>query len=100
MKEIEKVTANIETICCDGGQDGLGHPAVYYSFDNLDKIVCGYCGKIYIKEKDDEHDIENLDLDNNEDNLEDDTVLLEDETEIDPAADAGIRTPDEGEEEY
>ena len=52
------------------------------------------------KEKSDELDIENLDLDSNEDNLEDDTVLLEDETEIDPAADAGIRTPDEGEEEY
>ena len=52
------------------------------------------------KEKDDELDIESLDVDNNEDNLEDDTVLLEDETEIDPAADAGIKTPDEGEEEY
>ena len=52
------------------------------------------------KEKDDELDIESLDADNNEDNLEDDTVLLEDETEIDPAADAGIKTPDEGEEEY
>ena len=52
------------------------------------------------KEKDDELDIENLDVDNNEDNLEDDTVLLEDETEIDLAADAGIVTPEEGEEEY
>jgi len=52
------------------------------------------------KEKDDELDIENLDLDNNEDNLEDDTVLLEDETEIDPAQDAGIRPPEDGEEEY
>ena len=41
-----------------------------------------------------------MDVDNNEDNLEDDTVLLEDETEIDPAADAGIVTPEEGEEEY
>ena len=52
------------------------------------------------KEKDDELDIENLDIDNNEDNLEDDTVLLEDESEIDPAADAGIKTPEDGEEEY
>ena len=52
------------------------------------------------KEKDDELDIESLDVDNNEDNLEDDTVLLEDETEIDPAADAGIKTPDDSEEEY
>ena len=52
------------------------------------------------KEKDDELDIDNLDIDNNEDNLEDDTVLLDDETEIDPAADAGIKTPEDGEEEY
>jgi len=52
------------------------------------------------KEKDEEFDIENLDADNNEDSLEDDTVLLEDETEINPAADAGIKTPEDGEEEY
>jgi uncharacterized protein (TIGR02300 family) len=52
------------------------------------------------KEKSDELDIENLDVDESEDNLEDDTVLLEDETDIDPATDAGIRPPEEGEEEY
>ena len=51
MEEIEKVPANTETICCDGGQDGLGQTAVYYSFDSQDKVVCGYCGKIYVKEK-------------------------------------------------
>lgn len=51
QEDIIKVEANIETICCDGGQDGLGHPAVYYSFNNQDKVVCGYCGKVYIKEK-------------------------------------------------
>ena len=52
------------------------------------------------KDKDDELDIENLDIEDNDDNLEDDTVLIEDETEIDPAADAGIKTPEDGEEEY
>ena len=41
------VDAKIETICCDGGEDGLGHPAVYYTFNNENKIVCGYCGKIF-----------------------------------------------------
>ena len=51
MEEIEKVPANTETICCDGGQDGLGHPAVYYSFDSQDKVGCVYCCKIYVKEK-------------------------------------------------
>ena len=52
------------------------------------------------KEKDDELDIESLDADNNEDNLEDDTVLLEDESEIDPAVETGIKPAEEGEEEY
>ena len=51
------------------------------------------------KGKDDDLDIDNLDLDNNEDNLEDDTVLLEDETEIDPIAE-GIKPKEDGEEEY
>ena len=51
------------------------------------------------KEKDDDLDIDSLDVDNNEDNLEDDTVLLEDETEIDPIAE-GIKPKDEREEEY
>ena len=49
--ETIKVEPGVETICCDGGEDSLGHPAVYYSFDNQDKVVCGYCGKVYIKEK-------------------------------------------------
>ena len=46
-----KVDPNIETICCDGGQDELGHPAVYYTFDNENKIVCGYCNKTFVKKK-------------------------------------------------
>ena len=50
-EEIIKVVSNTETICCDGGQDGLGHPAVYYNFDNLNQVICGYCGKKYIKDK-------------------------------------------------
>ena len=99
----------------------------YYDL-NLDKMDCPECGKeIEVttlarprrgrkpgstnaaplanpippkpKEKDDDLDIDNLDLDNDEDNLEDDTVLLEDETEIDPIAE-GIKPKDDGEEEY
>ena len=44
-EEIIKVDPHEETICCDGGEDSLGHPAVYYTFNNEDKIVCNYCGK-------------------------------------------------------
>ena len=47
--EIVKVDDETETICCDGGQDSLGHPAVYYTFDKSNKITCSYCGKTYIK---------------------------------------------------
>ena len=46
-EEIIKVEPNVETICCDGGKDSLGHPAVYFTFDISNKIVCSYCGKIY-----------------------------------------------------
>ena len=52
------------------------------------------------KEKEDQLDIENLDLDNNEDQVEDDTVLLEDESDIDPTTDVGIKPPEEGEEQF
>ena len=49
--ETIKVGPDTETICCDGGEDGLGHPAVYYTFNNENKIVCGYCGKIFIRKE-------------------------------------------------
>ena len=52
MKEkVVQVNKNTETICCDGGQDSLGHPAVYYTFDQSNKVVCSYCGKTYIREQ-------------------------------------------------
>ena len=37
---IVKVDLKTETICCDGGQDSLGHPAVYYTFNQSNEIVC------------------------------------------------------------
>ena len=49
--DIVAVDPKTETISCDGGEDGLGHPAVYYTFNNEDKIVCNYCGKTFIKNK-------------------------------------------------
>ena len=48
-EKVIKVEAETETICCDGGQDSLGHPAVYYTFGNNNQIICSYCGKIYKK---------------------------------------------------
>ena len=50
-KDIIKVDIDTETICCDGGEDSLGHPVVYFTFDSQNTIVCNYCGKIYIRER-------------------------------------------------
>ena len=47
--EVIKVEEGSETICCDGGEDSLGHPAVYYTFDKDNQIICSYCGIIYKK---------------------------------------------------
>ena len=52
------------------------------------------------KEKDDDLDIENIDLESNEDQVEDDTVLIEEESDIDPSLDVGIKPADDVEEEY
>ena len=50
-EDIKVVSPDTETISCDGGEDGLGHPAVYYTFNNENRIVCGYCGKTFIKKE-------------------------------------------------
>ena len=49
--KIVKVDQEIETICCDGGEDSLGHPAVYFTFNNQNIIVCNYCGRTFIKKE-------------------------------------------------
>ena len=36
-KEIIKVDLDTETICCDGDEDSLGHPAVYFTFESQKK---------------------------------------------------------------
>ena len=51
------------------------------------------------KEKDDDLNIENIDLESNEEVVEDDAVLIEEETDIDPTIDVGIK-PKEDKEEY
>ena len=51
------------------------------------------------KEKDDDLNIENLDLESNEEVVEDDTVLIEEDTDIDPTVSVGIK-PAEDKEEF
>lgn len=60
MTHTEKVPSVPETIICekdadgvrcDGGHGALGHPAVWYSFDGQDEVQCGYCGRLFVKER-------------------------------------------------
>ena len=65
-------------------------------------VPCNPCAKEIIakpKEKDDDLNIENIDLESNEEVIEDDTVLIEEESDIDPATDVGIK-PTEDKEEF
>ena len=47
------------------------------------------------KEKEDGLNLENFDLDSNNDNVDDDTVLIEDENEIDSTVDVGLQSTEE-----
>ena len=49
-------------------------------------------------EKKDDLNIENLDLESNEEVIEDDTVLIEEETDIDPGIDVGRKLKEDKEE--
>ena len=47
--EIEKVSKDIETVKCDGGQGDLGHPTVFFKMTNISEINCNYCNKKFVK---------------------------------------------------
>ena len=49
-------------------------------------------------EKKDDLNIENIDTEASEEVVEDDAVLIEEETDIDPAIDVGIKPPEDKEE--
>ena len=50
------------------------------------------------KEKEDDLNIENIDLEPSDETIEDDAVLIEEETDIDPAVNVGIKPPEDKEE--
>lgn len=45
------VDNDADGISCDGGGGALGHPKVYYSFDGQDRVECGYCDRLFVKER-------------------------------------------------
>ena len=47
--EIIEVPLDMDKVMCDGGHPVLGHPAVFYSFDEEDEVICQYCNRKFIK---------------------------------------------------
>ncbi len=47
--EIITVPSDTNEVACDGGNEVLGHPRVYYRFDGQPKVVCGYCDREFVK---------------------------------------------------
>lgn len=43
------VEASASGVKCNGGNPALGHPEVYYSFDEASEVTCGYCGQVFSK---------------------------------------------------
>ena len=43
------VEEDADGVMCDGGHDGLGHPAVWYAFAGQSFIECQYCGRRFVK---------------------------------------------------
>ena len=52
VPEIIIVENDADGVCCDGGGGALGHPKVWYTFDKHDHIDCGYCDRMFVKERD------------------------------------------------
>lgn len=49
--EVIAVDDDAAEIVCDGGDSVLGHPKVWYSFDGQDHVECGYCDRIFVKNR-------------------------------------------------
>jgi uncharacterized Zn-finger protein len=47
--EVISVPMSADQVACDGGHPSLGHPITYYTFDNRDKIECGYCDRQFVR---------------------------------------------------
>jgi len=49
--EVIVVDDGADEVACDGGGGALGHPVVWYSFDGHDQVDCGYCDRLFVKDR-------------------------------------------------
>ena len=51
MQNPEKITVenDADQVSCDGGGGALGHPVVWYNFDQDGHAECLYCDRLFIR---------------------------------------------------
>lgn len=49
--EIIIIANDADEVVCDGGGGALGHPRVWYTLEAADKTECGYCDRVFVKER-------------------------------------------------
>ena len=49
--EIILVDNHADGVSCDGGGGALGHPRTWYTFDGKDVAECGYCDRLFVKDR-------------------------------------------------
>ncbi|MEL6980436.1 MAG: zinc-finger domain-containing protein [Pseudomonadota bacterium] len=47
--EPEVIEVTTDRVACDGGGGALGHPLVYLTIGETGDVVCGYCGRRYVR---------------------------------------------------
>jgi uncharacterized Zn-finger protein len=47
-EDVTEVGPETTTVACDGG-GLLGHPMTYYTFGGSGTVVCGYCGRTFVR---------------------------------------------------
>lgn len=53
MEAPETIVVESHRVACDGGGGALGHPLVYLEMGGNDHVDCPYCGRRYVRDKDD-----------------------------------------------
>lgn len=47
----EVLHVNSKKVACDGGSGASKHPLVYLNMGNKDSVICPYCSKTFVLEK-------------------------------------------------
>lgn len=49
-EDLIAVDLSTDQVSCDGGNGALGHPRVWYTFDEgVRQVTCLYCDRVFVK---------------------------------------------------